>query len=151
MMSNLRGLLMRLWPSARRAVDAAVYGAWALSILGLAGTLWRRRVPDEDPPRETFALAITTALVFSPHLFPQDVMLIVTPCTLKLAALRDRGDPWRPFAAFVLAWPPLYLVARLADLTATPLAPFRAPLDPVFVGLLTLLALVAHRGSIETM
>ncbi|HVT09016.1 MAG TPA: glycosyltransferase family 87 protein [Polyangia bacterium] len=139
-MVNLRGLLLRLAPSAEPRIDAIAYALWALSLAGLALVLSRRRGDPRDPHgRESYALSIVVALLGNPHLFNQEVALAVVPFALHLAWLRARGLPWRRFALFVLAWPPGYAVARLCDLTATAQSPFRTPVDPVLVGLLVLL------------
>ncbi|HVY40762.1 MAG TPA: glycosyltransferase family 87 protein [Polyangia bacterium] len=139
-MVNLRGLMLRLAPAAEPRIDAVAYAVWALSLVGLALALSRRRGDAHDPDgRETYALAIGIALLGNPHLFNQEVALAVVPFALHLASLRARGLPWRPFALFVLAWPPAYALARLCDLTATARSPSRTPVDPVLVGLVLLL------------
>ena len=147
-MVNLRGLLLRLAPGAEPRIDGIAYVVWALSLAGLARVLSRRRADPRDPHgRETYALAIAVALLGNPHLFNQEVALAVVPFALHLASLRARRLPWRPFALFVLAWPPAYALARLCNLTATAQSPFRTPVDPVLVGLALLL--LAMRQTIR--
>ncbi len=147
-MVNLRGLLLRLVPTAEPTVVRLAYGVWALSLVLLALVLARRRTETGDSGgRQTYALAIALGLFGNPHLFNQEVALAVVPFTLHLASLRARRLPWRGFALFVLAWPPAYAIARLCDLTATAQSPFRAPVDPVLIGLLLLL--IAMRDTIR--
>lgn len=146
-MVNLRALLLRVAPAAEPAIDRAAYALWAVSLGALAWALWRRRRRDDPAGRESYALAIAVALLGNPHVFNQEVVLAVVPFALHLAALRDAGRRWRPFAAFVLAWPPAYAVARLLDLTATARSPFRTPVDPVLLGLLALGVVLARTSS----
>ncbi|MFL5306511.1 MAG: glycosyltransferase family 87 protein [Polyangia bacterium] len=142
-MVNVRGLLLRVAPAAEPRIDLIAYALWALSLAFLAFVLARRRRDRNDSSdpegRETYALTIAVALLGNPHLFNQEVTLAVVPFALHLAWLRARGLPWRGFARFVLAWPPLYVVARWCRLTATADAPVRTPVDPVLVGLVLLL------------
>jgi hypothetical protein len=147
MMPNVRGLLLRVLGAGSGAVDPIVYTLWAGSLAGLAVLLERRRAQDDRDPRDGYALTLAVATVASPHLFHQDLVLTGVAFALHLAALRARGAPARPFATFVLAWPPLYLLARLTDLTATHAAQFRTPVDPLLVGQLALAALLVRSSA----
>jgi Glycosyltransferase family 87 len=138
-MPNVRAALLRALPLRPHAAELGAYAAWLVSLAALAWASLRHRLIDS----QSFALSLMVGLVFDPHLFHQDLVIAIVPLTLHVAASRERGEPWRGLATLALAWPLVYLLGRLADLTATPAAPFRTPIDPVLVMSVAVVAAMA--------
>jgi glycosyl transferase family 87 len=139
-MPNLRGALQRLLPASGQGIDPIVYGVWLASIAALA--MWLRRRPAEPQPQTDYAVTVTVAILASPHLFQPDVALVAIPLALHVSVLRRRKMSWRPFAAFGLAWPALFACARIVDHDAAAPGRLRLPVDPIFVALVALLAVL---------
>ena len=118
-MLNLRGTLTRAFgASAQPAIDTVAYALWIAATL-LVGVLFAyRRIHETQDTRPAYTLAVAVALLASPHLFVQDVVVWAVPLVLYTAALRDAGAGWQPFARFALAWPMLFALVRLVYLDA---------------------------------
>jgi hypothetical protein len=117
-MMNVRAALTRLLGRAASpdAVYTAAAAAWAAALGALGLALAWRPTAGESATRAELAVALAVGLLFSPHLFAQDATLWAVALALHVAALRARGEPWRRFAGFALAWPLLFALARVVDL-----------------------------------
>jgi hypothetical protein len=119
-MMNVRAALTRLLGRAASmdAVYSAAAAAWAAALGALALALARRPTAGESATRAELAVALAVGLLFSPHLFAQDATLWAAALALHVSAARARGEPWRRFAGFALAWPVLFALSRVVDLGA---------------------------------
>lgn len=140
-MLNIRGALTRIAGAGDQPmVDRVSFVVWIGGAAAVAVYMWRRRVDRIADARAAYAFAVATALLASPHLFVQDVVVWVVPLVLHAASVRDAGRNWRPFAAFALSWPALFAVARSVDLAGG--AP-RLAIDPAVVALVIATAVMS--------
>lgn len=138
-MPTIRGTLVRIAGGNETPIATGVtIAAWLAAPVALAWLLARRRAD----MRAELALVTAAALVVSPHLFVQDLIIVAVSLALRTAALRGDGRRWRPFAAFALAWPFLFVLARAADFAGG--SGPNLPVDPIFVAL-TVLTVVCAR------
>lgn len=120
-MLNARGALARIFGVERHAaVDSAAYATWLAGIAIVAGTLWRIRRGQTDA-RIVYAFSVAVGLFTNPHLFIHDAVIWTVVLVLGAAAIRDAGAEWRGFAAFALAWPPVFAIAGRLDIRSGPL------------------------------
>jgi hypothetical protein len=109
-MPNLKGLLSRtLGGDGVQAINALTYTFFFLSII-LTLFLWRAGLSFDL----SMALTILLNLFFSPHLNPQDTLLLAAPALLLYLYLRRRRLPHKPLAALAAAYPPLFWALFLA-------------------------------------
>jgi hypothetical protein len=112
-MPSLRGVLSLAF-GARAAVTAASFAA-LLVVAVVVERRWRpgRVTGDERTVlARRYALTVALALVFSPHLFAQDLALWIAPLAIFLATLE--GERRVAFARFALAWPLGFVVVAAA-------------------------------------
>lgn len=113
LMWNVRGALASwLGPQRAELINAASAALVALAAAGvwrLWRAPWRPGTADFDL---RFALTVLLGLLTAPHLFPHDGLLLVLPAVLAYRAWRDQAGRWRPYAALLLASPPLCLLAE---------------------------------------
>jgi hypothetical protein len=151
-MPTVRGFLTRLLgagPEHQALIDAASVVAWLAAISAGAVAAWRTRAHAD--PRAPLAFALAVGCLASPHLFPQDVLLWVTPVTLLLSLARDGGArQWRLRSRVVLAWPLWFVLARALDIreTAHPRLPVDLMLLPLMVATLWALREVRRAGAV---
>jgi hypothetical protein len=103
-MTSLRGVLSLAF-GARAAVTLASFAALFVVAVLVEARWRRRRLLGEEPSAfaRRYALTAALALVFSPHLFAQDLALWIAPLAIFLSALD--GERRAAFARFALAWP----------------------------------------------
>lgn len=112
-MYNFKGTLALLLGSTHQSLINQA--SLAALVLAVGATLWLWRGPwQPDDPRFELRMAATILLgvLFSPHLFPHDGLLLVAPAVFFAVYLRERGLPLRPYATFALSCPLLFLVAE---------------------------------------
>lgn len=103
-MSNFKGLLSRMLGGGNaQAVNALTYALFLLSI-GLTLLLWRARLSFDL----SMAFTILLNLFFSPHLNPQDTVLLAAPSILLYLHLRRRRLAYKPLALLAVAYPPVF-------------------------------------------
>ena len=128
-MFNLRGLLARealfLQP---QTVQQVAYAASIVAAACLGFAFWMWRIEEYEEVQLPYALAVATALLFSPHLFVQDTVIWAVP--LALAAERARTLHHRPslVVGLSLALPVVFAAAHLS----VALAGLRVSLDLQF-------------------
>jgi hypothetical protein len=116
-MYNIKGALTLVFGPDHAALINQV------SLLALLGTLvyvvwlwrgaWRTDTPD-------FALrlvaTITLGVLFSPHLYPHDSLIMVAPAVLMYSYIRQhRPDLRARYALFILLWPLVFLVSEFGQ------------------------------------
>ena len=114
-MYNLKGVLTLLLGNEQGLMINQI-SLGALLLVALVTFLiwrgpWRPNAPDFEL---RMALTLLLGLLFSPHLNPQDGLLLVAPAALFYAYLRQRQLPRRAYAVFVLSCPLLFLIAEAA-------------------------------------
>jgi hypothetical protein len=103
-MSNFKGLLSRtLGGENAQAVNALTYAFLLLSV-ALTLLLWRAALSLDL----SMAFTILLNLFFSPHLNPQDTVLLAAPAILLYLYLRRRRLPHKPLAALAAVYTPVY-------------------------------------------
>jgi hypothetical protein len=104
-MSNLKGLLSRTLGGGDNAqtINALTYAFFLLSFV-LTLLLWRARLSFEL----SMAFTILLNLFFSPHLNPQDTVLLNAPALLLYLHLRRRRLAYKPLAALAVLYPPVF-------------------------------------------
>jgi hypothetical protein len=144
-MVNLRGALARLvGPEMQASVDPAAYALWIASAVMVGLVLAYRRAHAIVDTRIEYAFALSIALLASPHLFMQDVVIWAVPVVLFTASLREERRAYRPWTAFVLAWPALFAAVRMFGLTTD--GEPRLRIDPNFVVLVMATLLIAREA-----
>jgi alpha-1,2-mannosyltransferase len=110
-MYNLKGALTSLLGSQRGHL-INLLSAIAL-LLASAATLsiWRRRESNDPSFDLRMALTILLGVLFSPHLYPQDSLMLVVPAALVYGYLRERDGSRRTFAAFAMSCPLLFAIS----------------------------------------
>jgi hypothetical protein len=111
-MVSLRGLLSLLF-GATRSILVVTWAALGAAVLAVALSWRRRPVTPREPVAfaRRYATALALSLVFSPHLFIQDVALWIAPLALTWRAMEDEPQRRARFGLFLLAWPLAYLAA----------------------------------------
>jgi hypothetical protein len=103
-MSNFKGLLSRTLGSDRaQAINALTYTFFFFSV-ALTLLLWRAELSFDL----SMSFTILLNLFFSPHLNPQDTLLLAAPALLLYLYLRRRRLTHKPLAALAAAYPPLF-------------------------------------------
>lgn len=103
-MSNLKGLLSRtLGGESAQTINVLTYAFFLLSFV-LTLLLWRARLSFEL----SMAFTILLNLFFSPHLNPQDTVLLNAPALLLYLHLRRRRLAYKPLAALAVLYPPVF-------------------------------------------
>jgi hypothetical protein len=117
-MYNIKGALT-LWLGADHA--ALINQASLLALLVVAaGVLWLwRGAWNTDAPDFPLrlALTITLGILFSPHLYPHDSLVMVAPAVLMYMYIRHHQPAQRSrYALFILSWPLAFLVSEFGNL-----------------------------------
>jgi hypothetical protein len=103
-MSNFKGLLSRtLGGDSAQTINALTYGFFFLSIV-LTLLLWKAELSFDL----SMAFTVLLNMFFSPHLNPQDTLLLAAPAILLYLHLRRRRLAHRPLAALAVAYPLLF-------------------------------------------
>jgi hypothetical protein len=139
-MFNVRGLLAReaifLQPQTTQRI---AYAGSIVATACLGIVFWRWRIHDAEDVQTAYALAVATALLFSPHLFVQDTVIWAVP--LALAAERAWTlDHRHTIVVLSLTLPVLFAAAHFS----AGLAGLRVSLDLQFA-LLAAAALATAR------
>ena len=145
-MVNLRGLLATLsGDRARTAVSLVTTLGFALSLLAVIW-LWRAEEEDRADLDLRMAFVLLLGILFSPHAYPQDVVLLVVPTLLFWCYLRHAGRHGQLFGSVALICPALFWITErfLRDVLSG--APVPA-LVMVGLGAVMLPALLRHRRS----
>jgi hypothetical protein len=123
-MYNLRGLMTGLLGNIHGAqINTLSTGMLALAIVATL-LLWRGPWrPDEPVFALRFALTIMLGLLFCPHLFPQDTLLLVAPGLLFYDYLRRRDLPRRGYAIFILCCPTVFMLSQFVIGAQLPIHP----------------------------
>ncbi len=120
-MYNFRGVLV-LWLDTEQG---ALINQISLLALGIAaaGVLWLWRgtwQPDSPDFELRLALTITLGVLFSPHLYPHDSLVMVAPAVLMYRYIRRyRPEHRTRYAGFILIWPPLFMVTMFIHIYET--------------------------------
>lgn len=117
-MLNARGSLLRLAPGVSpHAIRIAAF-ALALAASGcLATFFWFSQVHRDEDGRLGYALAVAVALLFSPHLFVQDVVIWAVPLSF-VAWSAFRAAPRRlSSTVFILLAPIVFTLAHFTGST----------------------------------
>jgi hypothetical protein len=112
-MYNLKGTLALLLGNEQKtAINAISLAAFLLSILFVI-LLWSGRWQPEEASFELrLAITILMGILFSPHVNPQDGLLIVMPALLFYIYLRENNLPGHAYAGFVLLCPLVFLLSE---------------------------------------
>lgn len=103
-MSNFKGLLSRtLGGDSAQAINVITYAFFFLSVV-LTLLLWKAKLSFDL----SMAFTILLNTFFSPHLNPQDALLLAAPALLLYLHLRARRLPHRPLVAMAVVYTPLY-------------------------------------------
>ena len=112
-MYNFKGVLTSiLGPDRGNWINGLSWAALAGSILF---TMWIWRgvwTASEAAFDLKMALTLLLGLFFNLYLFPQDSLLLVLPAILFYIYLRRRELPYRPYVAFILLCPSVFLVSE---------------------------------------
>ncbi|HEX5690540.1 MAG TPA: hypothetical protein VFX76_11090, partial [Roseiflexaceae bacterium] len=113
-MYNFRGALaLLLGPGYAGAINAAS----TLALCGAAAAtcwLWRGEWrPNEGTFELRVALTMLLGMLFSPHVYPHDGLMLIVPAFLFYSYLRQRGLPRETYAALILSCPLLFLIGEL--------------------------------------
>ncbi len=100
LLGNDRGILINLLST----IALLVASAFTLAI-------WRPAAWNDRCFDLRIALTILLGILFSPHLYPQDCLMLVVPAALIYAHLRDRGLPLRAYAALAMSCPLLFAIS----------------------------------------
>lgn len=117
-MYNLKGALTLLLGAD---YASPINQASLLALLAVMASLawlwrgpWRTDAPDF---KLRLVLTITLGVVFSPHLYPHDSLVIVAPAVLMYAYIHQHQPAQRArYALFILIWPLVFLVSEFGDL-----------------------------------
>jgi alpha-1,2-mannosyltransferase len=131
-MWNVRGTMTMLVGPDAAATNATTINAIAIAvwIIGLVGIAlwWSRERWDQASARFqlAFALTIIFGMLLSPHLNPQDGLLLVPAGALAYGVIRtERSGP--PFGALLVAAPFLILVSNPISANVVDGTPVRVP------------------------
>jgi hypothetical protein len=142
-MMSLRGVLARVFTGASpQSIRVAAVAIWLAALIPLAFVLIRSPAADGAARRSQMALTMAVALITSPHLFVQDTAIWSQPLCLQLAAMRALGARWDRFAAFVTAWPLLFVGSTVIDLYASKPSPL--VVHPVIVAMAISIVVMAR-------
>jgi len=117
-MYNVKGALTLVFGADHAAL---INQASLLALLVVAvGVLWMWRGSwNTDAPDFPLRLALTITLgvLFSPHLYPHDSLVIVAPAVLMYAYIRQHQPAQRArYALFILIWPLAFLISEFGHL-----------------------------------
>lgn len=116
-MVSLRGLLSPLFGATQTTLVVVWLSLAAITLA--AASFWRRHPVTPHEPTAfalRYATAVALSLLFSPHLFIQDVTLWLAPLAIGWRALAEAPKRRASFGRFLLAWPLVYLAtAALMD------------------------------------
>jgi arabinofuranan 3-O-arabinosyltransferase len=120
-MVSLRGLLSLLF-GATRPVLVVTWAALGAVVLAASISWWRRPATPQEPGAfaRRYATAVALSLLFSPHLFIQDVALWIAPLALSWRALGDEPARRARLGRLLLAWPLAYLAAAFTSAAGRP-------------------------------
>jgi hypothetical protein len=112
-MYNLKGSLY-LISGGRGAsiINAASYASLACAAIFIFGLWWFVYPRSRQNFHLYMALTSLLGLIFSPHLNPQDALLLVFPAVMFCIHLRERKLPASGFAAFASVCPIIFLAAE---------------------------------------
>jgi hypothetical protein len=114
-MYNLKGTLALILGNDQSVLINRISYAVLMAACVLTFWLWHKRWQPDDPSFELqMALTILLGLMFSPHVNPQDGLMLIVPATLFYTYLRQRDLRRRTYAAFVLICPAIFLISEFS-------------------------------------
>jgi hypothetical protein len=112
-MYNLKGTLALILGNDQSVLINHVSYAALMAVCALTFWLWHNRWQLDDPRFELrMALTMLLGLIFSPHVNPQDGLMLVAPATLFYSYLRQHDLRRRAYAAFILSCPVVFLISE---------------------------------------
>jgi glycosyl transferase family 87 len=112
-MYNFRGTLALLLGSEYGQLINQLSTAGLAAAAAVTWLLWRGDWRPHEPTFELrMALTMLLAILFNPHLYPHDALMLVAPALLFYVYLRQRNRPRQAYAAVALSSPLLFLVAQ---------------------------------------
>lgn len=146
-MYNLRGTLT-LWLGNHQG--ALINQISTLALMAAGGVtlwLWRGRWRVDEPMFDLrFGLTILLGLLFTPHLYAHDALLLVLPALLFYSYLRHSGLSRRAYAIFAISCPLLFLIS---EFTVGGGLGIRMPALAMLVLLMWMISALAQRGKRE--
>jgi hypothetical protein len=114
-MYNLKGMLTVFLGNERGGLINAVSQGMFLAVGSLILILWAvPRQPSEGFLELRYAITILAGLFFSPHLNPQDGLILTLPALLFYLYLRKHNLPYKLFAVIALLSPVIFLLSEFA-------------------------------------
>jgi hypothetical protein len=111
-MYNLKGALSIIFQQSNLEwINAVSYGSLIACIL-LVGWIWANVVKEKTFIELPLAITALLGLVFSPHLNPQDGLLIIFPALLFYKHLRRGNASIKPYAVFCSVSPAVFFAAE---------------------------------------
>ena len=117
-MLNVRGALLRLAPGV--SPHAIRIAAFALTLAAsgcLATFFWFSQVYRDEDGRLGYALAVAVALLFSPHLFVQDVVIWAVPLSFVVCSAFRAAPRRLSSTVFILLAPIVFTLAHFTGST----------------------------------
>jgi alpha-1,2-mannosyltransferase len=110
-MYNFKGALTSLMGSQRGNLINLLSAIAILMASAATLSIWRRAGSDDRSFDLRMALTILLGILFSPHQYPQDTLMLVVPAALVYGHLRERDGPRRAFAALAMSCPMLFAIS----------------------------------------
>ncbi len=110
-MYNFKGALTSLMGGQRGNLINLLSAIALLMASAATLSIWRRTRSNDPSFDLRMALAILLGILFSPHLYPQDSLMLVVPAALVYGHLRERDGPRRAFAALAMSCPLLFAIS----------------------------------------
>jgi hypothetical protein len=112
-MYNLKGFLTAaLGPKFGHLINRISWAGF-IFFMGLVLLLWKSKWDPHHPAFELrFGFTVLAGLLFSPHLNPQDGLILVFPALLFYIYLKQRKKGEKTLAAFLLLCPLLFVISE---------------------------------------
>jgi hypothetical protein len=112
-MYNVRGTLTLWLGNQQGALVNQISTVALLFAAGVVLWLWHGPWRVDDPTFDLrFGLTLLLGLLFTPHLYSHDALILVLPALLFYNYLRQSDLPRRAYATFVLSCPVLFLLSE---------------------------------------
>jgi hypothetical protein len=112
-MYNLRGTLTLWLGNDQGALINQISTVALVAAGGVTVWLWRGPWrPNESTFELRFGLTVLLGLLFTPHLYAHDALMLVLPALLCYSYLRQSGLPHYAYATFTLSCPLLFLISE---------------------------------------
>jgi hypothetical protein len=117
-MLNARGALLRLAPGVSpHAIRIAAFTLTLAASGCLATFFWFSQVHRDEDGRLAYALAVAVALLFSPHLFVQDVVIWAVPLSFVVCSAFRAARRRLSSTVFILLAPIVFTLAHFTGST----------------------------------